>query len=254
MKAIGMLGWLSITVRCDVTYAHSRISQYQSKINESVVQALHRCFRYLAGTHDYGIRSPLHDDYNHQAVSPDVDPVNNQGWEFFVDSDFAGNEEETNKRRSQNGYICLCNGAPILWSSKASSVAFADEDIGEAHADISSGAVEVYAAANASMDFMNLKHIISELNMPFPKPYKLQIDNAAALVFAKNTASKTRLKHIDQRQQWVKVLRDKNISEPVHVPTEFNLADLFTKILPPHRFKLLRDRCLYRVPIAALSA
>ena len=254
MKAIGMLGWLSITVRCDVTYAHSRISQYQSKINESVVQALHRCFRYLAGTHDYGIRSPLHDDYNHQAVSPDVDPVNNQGWEFFVDSDFAGNEEETNKRRSQNGYICLCNGAPILWSSKASSVAFADEDIGEAHADISSGAVEVCAAANASMDFMNLKHIISELNMPFPKPYKLQIDNAAALVFAKNTASKTRLKHIDQRQQWVKVLRDKNISEPVHVPTEFNLADLFTKILPPHRFKLLRDRCLYRVPIAALSA
>ena len=130
-------------------------------------------------------------------------------------------------------------------------MAFADEDIGEAHVDISSGAVEVYAAANASMDFMNLKHIISELNMPFPKPYKLQIDNAAALVFTTNTANKTRLKHIDQRQQWVKVLGDKNISDPTHVPTEFNLADHFTKILPPHRFKQLRDRCMYRVPTSS---
>ena len=229
MKAIGMIGWLSVTCRCDITYAHSRISQYMSKINESVVQAVHRCFRYLAGTHDYGIRSPLHDDYDNQAVSPAVSPIHNKGWEFWVDSDFAGNQEESNKRKSQNGYIAMCNGAPVLWSSKSSSVAFADEDIGEAHADISSGAVEVYAAANASMDFMNLKHIIDELNMDFPKPYKLQIDNAAALVFAKNTANKTRLKHIDQRQQWVTVLRDKSISEPVHVPTEFNLADLFTK-------------------------
>ena len=28
MKAIGMIGWLSVTCRCDITYAHSRISQY----------------------------------------------------------------------------------------------------------------------------------------------------------------------------------------------------------------------------------
>ena len=75
-------------------------------------------------------RSPLHDDYKHQAVSFELDLVTKHDWEFFVDSDLAGNEEEVDKRRSQNGYICLCNGAPILWSSKASCVAFADEDIG----------------------------------------------------------------------------------------------------------------------------
>ena len=62
------------------------------------------------------------------------------GWEFYCDSDFARNGEEQNKRRSQNGFIATLNGAPVLWGSKVSSVAFAHQDIGEAHADISSGA------------------------------------------------------------------------------------------------------------------
>lgn len=34
---------------------------------------------------------------------------------------------------------------------------------------------------------------------------------------------------------------------PVHCPTDLNLADLFTKILSPPRFKQLRDRCLHAV-------
>ena len=42
------------------------------------------------------------------------------------------------------------NDAPVYWQSKASSVAFATPHIGEAHADISSGAVEIFAAGNAT--------------------------------------------------------------------------------------------------------
>lgn len=69
-----------------------------------------------------------------------------------------------------------------------SSVAFADERIGQAHPDMSSGAAEVYAAANASMDFLHLNHVMQEMNIPFPEPYCLQIDNTAAKAFAKGTA------------------------------------------------------------------
>jgi hypothetical protein len=250
--AIGMLGWIQLTVRPDVTHAHSRISQHQSRPTEAVLNAVQRCFRYLMGTHDYGIRSPLYDDYNHSATSTQVAPECNAGWEFFVDSDFASNDEVQNNRRSQSGYIAMLNGAPVLWSSKVSSVAFADERIGEAHADVSSGAAEVYAAANAQMDFLNLNHIMSEMNVPFPEPFFLQIDNTSALAFAKHTANRSRLKHIDVRQSWVKTLRDHNISTPVHVPTELNLADLFTKILLKPRFQMLRDRILHRIPTVTM--
>ena len=54
--------------------------------------------------------------------------------------------------------------APVLWGSKVSSVAFAHPDIGEAHADISSGAAEVYAAANATFEFLHLSYVIDEMH------------------------------------------------------------------------------------------
>ena len=248
MTAIGMLGWLSVTVRCDVTFTHSRIAQHQSKLTESVMQALQRCFAYLKGTADLGIRSPLYHDYESNAVSDNVDPKYNCGWEFFVDSDFMGNAEIQNKSRSQTGYICMNNGAPVMWASKVTSVAMADKRIGEAHADMSSAAAEVYAAGNASMDFMYLNHVMEEMDIPYPQPYKLQIDNAAAKTFAKNTAGRTKLKHIDARLDWVKTLRNSGISEPVSVPGEVNLGDMLTKILGKSVFLKHRNRCLHRVP------
>ena len=89
---------------------------------------------------------------------------------------------------------------------------------------------------------------MEEMGIPYPQPYKLQIDNAAAKTFAKNTAGRTKLKHIDSRLDWVKTLRNSEISEPVSVPTEVNLGDMFTKILSKSVFLNHRNRCLHRVP------
>jgi hypothetical protein len=160
----------------------------------------------------------------------------NGDWGFYCDSDFAGNDEDQNKRRSQNGRICLLNGVPVDWGSKVSSVAFAHPQIEEAHADMSSGAAEVYSAANATFDFLHLSYIAQEMHIDFPLPIKLQMDNTTAEAFGNKTCYKSRLKHIDARQHWVKVLRDKKILIPVHVHTKINLADVFTKILPPSEF------------------
>ena len=61
------------------------------------------------------------------------------------------------------------------------------------------------------------------------------------------SAAKTKLKHIDCRQEWVKVLRNKDILKPVHVDSKDNVADLFTKILSRGVFERLRD--LIMVPL-----
>ena len=68
--------------------------------------------------------------------------------------------------------------------------------------------------------------------------------NNVARIFCYNSALKTKLKHIDCRQEWVKTLRDRNIMLPAYVPSEENLADLFTKILPPALFERLRDQLM----------
>lgn len=51
------------------------------------------------------------------------------------------------------------NKVPVFWSSKATSVAFACEEIGEAHADTSSAASETFGAGNATKDILHLKYI-----------------------------------------------------------------------------------------------
>ena len=113
---------------------------------------------------------------------------------------------------------------------------------------MSSGAAEVYVAGNASVEFVHLSYVAEEMGIPFPDTINLQMDNAAAKCFADNTCFKSKLKHIDCRQQWVKTLRNKDILRAIHVPTEWNLADIFTKILSVAVFTKLRDQMMHKLP------
>ena len=47
--------------------------------------------------------------------------------------------------------------------------------------------------------------------MAFPKPFKLLVDNTTAEAFGNRSVNKSKLKHIDCRQEWVLTLRDKSI-------------------------------------------
>jgi hypothetical protein len=140
----------------------------------------------------------------------------------------------------------MLNGAPVLWGSKVSSVCFAHPDIGEAHADISSGAAEVYAAGNATFEFLHLSYTADEMGIPFPKPFTMQVDNKAAIAFSDNSAFESKLTHIDVRQEWVQTLRNKSIITAKYVRSEDNLADLFTKILTADIFEKLRNRMMFK--------
>ena len=118
--------------------------------------------------------------------------------------------------------------------------------IGEAHADMSSGAVEIYAAGNATLDLLHISYVTSELNMEFPDTIDLGVDNTTAMSFANRTCNRSKLKHIDCRQEWVKTLRDKDIVKLVYVPTDDNVADMFTKILAKDKFCKFRNSLMDR--------
>ena len=244
LTGLGMLGWLAQTTRCDVSFTYSRIGQHSANPKQSSMAAVRRAFAYLLGQKNRCIRSPVY------GIDRDISDITNLRrsidiWRFYVDTDHAGNSEEQNKRRSQNGVLGTLNGAPNLWGSKASSMAFASGLIGEAHADISSTAVEIFGAGNATFDIMGLSYIVEEMGMVFPYPFTLEMDNEGARIFTENSAQRSKLKHIDCRQEWVKTLRDRNICIPVHIPTEDNLADIFTKILPRQTFVKFRDQLLF---------
>ena len=87
--------------------------------------------------------------------------------------------------------------------------------------------------------------MVEEMQLDFPRPFKIHMDNTAAESFAWGTAFKSKLKHIDCRQEWMKILRNRSICTPVHVDTKDNLADLFTKLLPMGDFERLRSNIVY---------
>ena len=162
----------------------------------------------------------------------------------MVDADHAGNAEVQNCRRSQNGLIIKLNKDPVMFESKASSTSFATTFIGEAHAEISSAAVEILSVGNATMNIMELSYVVEEMGMTFPIPFTLEMDNYAARIFCLGSAHKTKLKHIDCRQEWVRTLRNRAIMTPVHVDTDLNDSDICTKILSRGPFEKVRNRIM----------
>jgi hypothetical protein len=241
LTAVGMLGWLATTVRLDVAYAYSRIAQHSATPTVSAMESVLKVFRYLQGSRNWCISAPVYAGDKHSVIdTEDPEPI----WRFMCDSDHAGNSEVQNRRRSQNGLMITQNTAPVVWQSKASSVAFACSEIKEAHADVSSAAVEIYSAGNATFDILATKYVVEEMGMEFPTPFTLEMDNDAARIFVNATAQKTKLKHIDCRQEWVRTLRNKDVCNPVHIPTKDNLSDIFTKILSGPEFERLRAMCM----------
>ena len=69
------------------------------------------------------------------------------------------------------------------------------------------------------------------MGMNFPFPFTLEMDDDTARIFGLGTAHKTKLKHTDCRQEWVRILGNRDLMTPVHdiVDTEKNNADIFTK-------------------------
>ena len=133
----------------------------------------------------------------------------------------------------------------VFFKSKPTSVAMAHSKMVGGHADVSSGACEIYGAAQATFNILYLSYCANEMGVEFNMPAILEMDNKAAEVFANDTAMNTKLRHIDQRQHWVQALRDKALIKAEHVNTELNLADIFTKALQGKAFRSQRDAFLH---------
>ena len=251
LAIMGCIGWCAITARAEVKHTHSRISRYMAAPNESAMEHAEHCLAYLSSTRRWSLSAKLWDD---DPIYYDIMPggekvaVLQYGWTFYSDSDFAGNAEVNNKRKSQTGYLARCGEGLVMFYSKTSSTAFACPAIGESHVSTSVGEAETYAVGNAAKSIMSLQYNSEEMGLPFPKRIICQVDSDTAKSFSNNSCKKSKLKHIDCRQEWVQVLRDKNILKCVHVPGTENLADLFTKILDPGDFIRQRDTIMVECP------
>jgi hypothetical protein len=100
---------------------------------------------------------------------------------------------------------------------------------------------EVIAANLAAKEGAWMKKVILAMDSNCEAIVNVAVDNQAAIYFAQADTDQTRSKHIDTRYYYVKEKVQDGTIRLYHVPSEHNVADLFTKAFRPDRhLKLMR--------------
>ena len=211
-EAVGSLIYLAQATRPDITYAVSVTSKYLEKPKIFHWNAVKRIFKYLHGTEDYGI----------------IFESNNDNKFFgFSDADYAG---DVDTRRSTSGYIFQLGSNPISWCSKQQSTVA-----------LSTTEAEYMAACHGLKELIWLSRLVKELFPHLTEIPKLYVDNQSAIRLIKNPELHKRSKHIDIKYHFIREKYLEQFFECEYIPTDSQLADIFTKPLNKQKFQLLRN-------------
>nr|GEV58489.1 retrovirus-related Pol polyprotein from transposon TNT 1-94 [Tanacetum cinerariifolium] len=139
-----------------------------------------------------------------------------------LDADLSGTPIDQTKYRSGDKLVS--------WSSKKQDCT------------LMSSAEEEYASLSACCaQVLWLRTQLTDYGFHFDKIH-MYCDSKAAIAISCNPVQHSRTKHINVRYHFIKENVEKGIVELFFVGTEYQLADLFTKVLPKDRFKYLVRR------------
>jgi hypothetical protein len=162
--------------------------------------------KYVKGTANCGLKYEAEDDLQ---IS------------VFTDSDWATDVDD---RKSTSGYVGFIGRSPVSWkSSKQKSVSTSTME------------AEYVALSLGVQEAIYMKKIYEELGIDSTTPM-IYSDNQAAICHVKSDTNKPRTKHISVKYHFVKEKFEKNEIGITFVPSENNVADLFTKPLVGQKF------------------
>ncbi|GJU83857.1 retrovirus-related pol polyprotein from transposon TNT 1-94 [Tanacetum coccineum] len=206
---IGSLMYLTAT-RPDIQFSTVLCARYQSNPKESHLTAVKRILRYLKGTPTLGL-------YYLKCSGFDL--------KGYSDSDYAGCNMD---RKSTSGACQILGGKLVCWSAKKQqSVA------------MSSAEAEYVAAVGCCASILWMKSQLSDYDIHY-KMVPIFCDNTSAIAISNNPVLHSRTKHIDIRYHFIRDHILKGDIELHFIPTEYQLADIFTKPLDEPTFTRLK--------------
>ena len=200
-EIVGSLIYLMTCTRPDLCYTVSKLSQFMHEPTYAHLNVAKHVLKYLKGSIDNCLNFHKCND------------VNLYG---YCDSDWATSED----RKSISGYCYkLGEHSPLIsWKSKKQS-----------NVALSSCEAEYVALAVAVQELKFLNQLLLDMNIETAKPVKLYVDNQGAIALAKNPVQHQRCKHIDIKYHYVRDEIENGYVNLIYVPSEQNLADIFTK-------------------------
>ena len=207
----GMIGSLLYitTSRPDIMFSTCLYARFQANPKESHLIAVKRIFRYLKGTPNLGIWYPKGTCFD--LVS-------------YTGSDFAGCRID---RKSTSGSCHFLGRRLVLWYRK------------EQHSvSTSTDEAEYIAAGSCCAQILWVRNQLRDYGLLLNK-IPFFYDNTSAITISNNPVQHSRTKHIDIRYHFIREHVMNGTVELHFVPTEQQIADIFTKTLDESTFSKL---------------
>jgi hypothetical protein len=214
----GALQYLTFT-RLDISYVVQQICLFMHDPRTQHMSALKRIIRYIKGTVDFGLH--LYHSSIHKLIS-------------YTDADWGGCPDT---RRSTSGYCVYLGDNLISWSAKRQPAL-----------SRSSAEAEYRGVANVVSESCWIRNLILELHCPILKATLVYCDNVSAVYLSGNPVQHQRTKHIVMDIHFVREKVTRGQVRVLHVPSRYQIADIFTKGLPLQLFDDFRNSLNIRPP------
>ncbi|XP_014503359.1 uncharacterized protein LOC106763707 [Vigna radiata var. radiata] len=178
--------------RPGISYAVQQVCLHMHDPKENHMNALKCILRYIQGTIDFGLH--LYKSTIGNLLS-------------YTDADWGGCPDT---RRSTSGYCVFFGDTLISWSSKRQPTL-----------SRSSAEAEYRGVANVVSESCWIRNLLLELHCPIHKTTMVYCDNMSAIYLSGNPIQHQCTKHIEMDIHFV-----------LHIPSRYQIADIFTKGLP----------------------
>ena len=208
-KLLGKLMYIMTTTRPDICFSVSLLSRANTSPMRKHMQGVIHLIRYLYNTRHWKLTFKKHHPVSYKLLA-------------YSDSDWATDRDN---RRSQTGGVILLGGTPIIWiSTQQTAVA------------VSSTEAEINALREVTKHTLWIRHVMKELGLLSQQFVPIYEDNTSAILLVHNPAVNSVNRHTDISPQFVTehIVEFKTISVE-HIPSHFNLADIFTKLMKEPR-------------------
>jgi hypothetical protein len=205
-EAIGVLMYCAIATRPDISFAVALLSQFLENPGMIHWNGVKHVYQYLLGMRTLQLV------YGHSEDSI----------LGYTDADGATQEH----RHAISSYAFLLDGGAVSWFSRKQEIV-----------TLSTAEAEYVAATHAAKEAIWLKRLVGEIFHPLDGPITLLCDNQSAIALTKDNAHHTRTKHIDIRYHFIRYTVQDGRIKIVYCPTNENVVDTFTKLLPSIKAK-----------------
>ncbi|KAK9099594.1 hypothetical protein Syun_026639 [Stephania yunnanensis] len=207
----GALQYLTFT-RPDISYAVQQVCLHMHDPRVDHMSALKRIIRYVQGTLDHGLH--LYPSSSSTLVS-------------YTDADWGGCPDT---RRSTSGYCVFLGDNLVSWSSKRQPTL-----------SRSSARPNIVGWPMWFPNHVGSRNLLLELHCPIKKATLVYCDNVSAIYLSGNPVQHQRTKHIEMDIHFVREKVARGQVRVLHVPSRYQIADIFTKGLPQVLFEDFRN-------------